>query len=492
MTSAPAVPAAMIWPQSRPQSPGRLQDGLERIFAAQRAASRLDPFPSEAVRRDRLTRLIDLLCTNQDQLCSAVVRDFGRRSAENTKLFDILPPINALKYAAAHLASWLRPRRRRSNFPYNWVGAKSFVQFVPMGVVGNISPWNFPLTLALSPMGGILAAGNRVMLKPSDLTPTTSDVLRSLIAQYFAEDEIHVVTGGADVAARFAALPFDHLLFTGSTPVGQRVAQAAAVNLVPVTLELGGKSPVLVSESAHLSEVASKVMFAKSTNAGQICLAPDYVLVHRSRRDALVSELRKAARALYPNGAASKDYVNIITERHAQRLRAHLEDAVARGNPVIPLFDGPESEDPRCLAPQVVLIGGEGGSIMEEEIFGPVLPVVAVDAMADAIHRVGSRARPLAVYYFGNDRAEIELIIREVACGGLVINDLMMHFLQDDLPFGGVGDSGMGGYHGPEGFERFSHAKSVFKQSNFADVGQLLRPPYGVWMARLLKMQIRR
>jgi len=243
----------------------------------QRGASRLDPFPSEAVRRDRLTRLIDLLCTNQDQLCSAVVRDFGRRSAENTKLFDILPPINALKYAAAHLTPWLRPRRRRSNFPYNWVGG-----------------------------------------------------------------------------------------------------------------------------------------------------------------------------------------------------------------------DGPESEDPRCLAPRLVLIGGEGGSIMEEEIFGPVLPVVAVDGMADAIHRVGSRARPLAVYYFGNNRAEIELITREVACGGLVINDLMMHFLQDDLPFGGVGDSGMGGYHGPEGFERFSHAKSVFKQSNFADIGQLLRPPYGARTARLLKMQIRR
>jgi len=340
-------------------------------------------------------------------------------------------------------------------------------------------------------MGGILAAGNRVMLKPSELTPMTSDVLRSLIAEYFAEDEIHVVTGGADVAARFAALPFDHLLFTGSTPVGRRVAQAAAVNLVPVTLELGGKSPVLVSESAPLREVASKVMFAKSTNAGQICLAPDYLLVHRSRRDTLVSEFKQAARALYPNGAASKDYVNIITERHAQRLRAHLEDAVGRGNPVIPLFDGPESEDPRCLAPQLVLIGAEGGSIMEEEIFGPVLPVVAVEGMADAIQRVGSRARPLAVYYFGNNRAEIELITREVACGGLVINDLMMHFLQDDLPFGGVGDSGMGGYHGAEGFERFSHAKSVFKQSNFADLGQLLRPPYGARMARLLKMQIR-
>jgi coniferyl-aldehyde dehydrogenase len=339
----------------------------------------------------------------------------------------------------------------------------------------------------------MLAAGNRIMIKPSELTPRTSDALAHLIAGYFDADEIHVVTGGADVAAEFSALPFDHLLFTGSTAVGRRVAQAAAPNLVPVTLELGGKSPVLVGDGADLAAVAAKVIFAKTTNAGQICLAPDYVLVGRSRRDEFVRELQRSAAVLYPEGLASPDYANLITVRHMQRLRAHLEDAARRGNRVIPLFDefrGP-THDPRRLGPSLVLIDADGGTIMDEEIFGPLLPVVAVDDFSDALREVASRPRPLAVYYFGTDRREIERVSTEIVCGGLVVNDLMMHFLQDDLPFGGVGDSGMGSYHAAEGFRRFSHATAVFEQSRWLDLGRLLRPPYGDLMARLLKMQIR-
>jgi coniferyl-aldehyde dehydrogenase len=456
-------------------------------------ASRAEPYPSLALRRDRLTRLIDLLCTHQDALCAAVAEDFGVRSALSTKLFDILPPLNALKYARKQLPKWMQPQRRRSSFPYNLIGARSRVRHVPLGVVGNISPWNFPLTLALSPLGGMLAAGNRVMLKPSELTPCTSDTLRNFIADYFAADEIHVVIGGADVAAAFSALPFDHLLFTGSTAVGRRVAQAAAPNLVPVTLELGGKSPVLVSDGADLAAVAQKVIFAKTTNAGQICLAPDYVLVGRSRRDEFVRELKRSAAALYPAGLASHDYANLITERHMQRLCAHLEDAARRGNRVIPLFDaaGAAGYEPRRLGPSMVLIDADGGSIMDEEIFGPLLPVVAVDDFSDALRQVASRPRPLAVYYFGTDRREIERVSTEIVCGGLVVNDLMMHFLQDDLPFGGVGDSGMGSYHAEEGFRRFSHATAVFEQSRWVDMGWLLRPPYGERIARLLKMQIK-
>jgi coniferyl-aldehyde dehydrogenase len=464
---------------------------LERVFALQHAASRREPYPSFAQRRDRLSRLIDLLCTHQDALCAAVAADFGRRSALNTRLFDILPPLNALKYARSQLAAWMRPTRRRSSFPYNWIGAKSAVRHVPLGVVGNMSPWNFPVTLALSPLGGMLAAGNRVMLKPSELTPHTSEVLRDLIGRAFAEDEIHVATGGVDVAARFAALPFDHLLFTGSTEIGRRVAEAAAVNLVPVTLELGGKSPVLVSETADVAGVAAKVAFAKITNAGQICLAPDYLMIHRSRRDELVAHLRRAAQAMYPEGTASADYVNIISDRHARRLRAHLADAAARGNAVIPLFDDPISADPRCLAPHLVLIEKDGGTLMDEEIFGPILPILAVDGLEQALARIGAAPRPLALYYFGSDTAQIRRVAQEVACGGLVINDLMMHFLQDDLPFGGIGDSGMGGYHGPEGFQRFSHAKSIFEQSSMIDLGPLLRPPFGKWIRRVLNMQIK-
>ncbi len=490
MTAAPvSIVRAAVPPAS--------MAAVEQAFSVQREASRADPYPSLELRRDRLTRAIDLLCTHQDALCTAVAADFGVRSALSTKLFDILPPVNALKFARAHLAGWLRPRRRRSNFPYNLIGARSSVRYVPLGVVGNISPWNFPLTLALSPLGGLLAAGNRVMIKPSELTPRTSDTLKDLVARYFAADELHVVTGGPDVAAAFAALPFDHLLFTGSTAVGRRVAVAAAPHLVPVTLELGGKSPVLVSDTADLAAVAAKVMFAKTTNAGQICLAPDYVLVSRSRRDELVRELQSSAAALYPAGLASPDYANVISARHAERLRAHLDDATRRGNRVIPLFGrgtgaSPGGTDPRRLAPSLVVIDTEGGTIMEEEIFGPILPVVAVDDFADALRQVASRSRPLAVYYFGSDRREIERITTGIVCGGLVVNDLMMHFLQDDLPFGGVGDSGMGSYHAEEGFRRFSHATAMFEQSRWIDLGWLLRPPYGERIARLLKMQIKR
>jgi coniferyl-aldehyde dehydrogenase len=470
-----------------------LPTALESAFALQRKAARAEPYPSLELRRDRLTRLIDLLCTHQDALCAAVAEDFGVRSVLSTKLFDILPPLQALKYARAHVAAWMRPQRRRSSFPYNFIGARSRVRCVPLGVVGNISPWNFPLTLALSPLGGMLAAGNRVMIKPSELTPRASDALRRLIAGYFGADEIHVVTGGVDVAAAFSALPFDHLLFTGSTAVGRRVAQAAAPNLVPVTLELGGKSPVLVSDSADLAEVASKVIFAKTTNAGQICLAPDYVLVSRSRREEFVRELQRSAATLYPSGLASPDYANLISEHHVQRLREHLEDAASRGNRVIPLFDAAHGagNDPRRLEPSLVLIEAQGGTIMDEEIFGPILPVVAVDNLSDALRLVASRSRPLAVYYFGSDRREIERVSTELVCGGLVVNDLMMHFLQDDLPFGGVGDSGMGSYHAEEGFRRFSHATAVFEQSRWVDLGWLLRPPYGERIARLLKMQIK-
>jgi len=504
VATAAATPTAIAPPMRAAPvtSAAAFETDLERAFALQREASRAQPYPSLELRSDRLTRVIELLCTHQDALCAAMAEDFGVRSALSSKLFDILPPLNALKYARAHLGGWMRPQRRHSSFPYNLIGARSRVRYVPLGVVGNMSPWNFPLTLALSPLGGMLAAGNRVMIKPSELTPRTSETLRELIARYFAPEEIHVVTGGADVAAAFAALPFDHLLFTGSTAVGRRVAQAAAPNLVPVTLELGGKCPVLVSDSADLAAAAGKVIFAKMTNAGQICLAPDYVLVTRSRRDEFVRELKRSAASLYPAGLASPDYANVISERHAQRLRAHLEDAARRGNRVVPLFDAARGStsaaargagnDARRLEPSLVLIDADGGTIMEEEIFGPLLPVVAVDDLSDALTRVASRPRPLAVYFFGSDRREIERVGTEIVCGGLVVNDLMMHFLQDDLPFGGVGDSGMGSYHAEEGFRRFSHATAVFEQSRWVDLGWLLKPPYGDRIARLLKLQIKK
>jgi coniferyl-aldehyde dehydrogenase len=465
---------------------------MRRIFFLQHAASRQEPYPSESVRRDRIARLIDLVLAHQNELCEAIEQDFGKRSATNTRLFDILPPLNALKYARENLRRWMQPKRRRSNFPYNLIGAKSEVEYVPLGVVGNLSPWNFPITLAFSPMGGLLAAGNRVMLKPSELTPATSETLRRLIERVFDISEISVVAGNSDVAVEFCKLKFDHILFTGSTQVGRLVAQSAAANLVPVTLELGGKSPVVVSDTASLSKAAARVAFAKLTNAGQICIAPDYVLVNKRNTDEFVKQLQAAANAMYPRGVTSDDYVNIISERHTARLRSHLNDAVTHGNRVIHLFTNHNSADPRCLAPQLVVMKKETGSLMEEEIFGPLLPIIEVESTQDAIERVRARPRPLALYYFGDDGREIEQVTRDVACGGLVINDVMMHFVQDDLPFGGIGESGYGSYHGREGFEHFSHAKSIFTQSRLIDLGPLLRPPFGSRIARLLKMELKR
>lgn len=459
------------------------------LFERQRRAYLAEPYPPLPVRIDRIDRLIALLLREQATICNAIEQDFGRRSHENSRMFDILPPLNALKYAKKHLPDWIRPERRKSNFPYGLLGAKAHVQHIPAGVVGNIAPWNFPVTLALSPMGGILAAGNRVMIKPSEFTPATSAIMRELIARDFDASEIAVVTGDASVAAEFSRMPFDHLIFTGSTSVARLIAQSAAPTLVPTTLELGGKSPVVVSRTADLADVAKKVLFAKTLNAGQICLAPDYLMVSAAQKEALIGHFQRLAGEYFPEGAASRDYVNIISERHVLRLRGYLDEARAAGNQVLPLFND-DASDPRCLAPYIVDVTGDGGRLMQDEIFGPILPIVAIEDIDAMVAQIRSGPRPLALYYFGRDRREIDYLGTHVATGGMVVNDLLMQFLQDDLPFGGTGDSGFGNYHGREGFLRFSHAKAVFTQSRI-DIGKLLRPPYGDRFRALLNFEIR-
>lgn len=459
------------------------------ILCLQKLAHAREPYPSYKARIDRLDRLLVLLKSEQWRLCEAIAEDFGTRSSENSRLFDILPSVHAIKFAKSNLKSWMKPERRRSSFPYNWVGGRSYTRAVPLGVVGNVSPWNFPVTLSLSPLGGVLAAGNRVMLKPSEFTPATSDVLHELICQYFDVEEIAVITGGADVAQSFTRLPFDHLLFTGSTSVGRKVAEAAAPNLVPTTLELGGKSPVMISATADINQIATKLMFAKTMNAGQICLAPDYVLVQASQLDTLTTALKQVARQLFPEGVDNTDYVNMISVRHAERLRSLLKEAVDNGNEVVPLFEQVATNDARRLAPHLVIMKGEQGQIMEEEIFGPVLPIVVVDSFADALSVVQAKSSPLALYYFGDNQQEIQTLENQVRCGGMVINDLLTHFLQDDLPFGGVGDSGMGQYHGREGFDQFSHKKSIFVSPRW-DLGKIMRPPYSNSLRRYLKVEL--
>jgi coniferyl-aldehyde dehydrogenase len=380
--------------------------------------------------------------------------------------------------------------KRRSNFPFGLLGAKAYIKYEPLGVVGNVSPWNFPIALTLSPLGGIFAAGNRAMLKPSEYTPQTSALMAQLVAQYFDPSELAVIQGGAEVASEFCALPFDHLLFTGSTQVGAKILAATAANLVPTTLELGGKSPVLVGADADIGEVARKVAFAKTANAGQICIAPDYVLLTEKHRQPFIEAYVAAVKEMFPEGADSPYFTNIINANHSLRLQSCLLEAQQLGNTVVNIFNQTKSQvDERYVAPVVVDIKNSHCRLMRDEIFGPLLPVVSVADHDAAINYVKQAAKLLAVYLFTKNHQLIDKVADNVTCGGMVVNDLLMHFLQDDLPFGGVGPSGMGAYHAKEGFVRFSHAKSIFIAPKM-DIGKFLRPPYGKLFSKLLDHEI--
>lgn len=463
---------------------------MHDVLTRQRQSYLSDTYPSAKTRIDRISRVIELLVDNQHQLCEAIEEDYGRRSVESTRMQEIMTPIGTLKYARQNVKHWMKADKRRSNFPFNLLGAKSYVKHVPLGVVGNLSPWNFPVALTLAPLGGIFAAGNRAMLKPSEFTPATSNLLARLIAERFDADELSLVLGGADVAAQFSSLPFDHLLFTGSTPVGAKILQATAPNLVPTTLELGGKSPVVITEGTDIKSVAEKVAFAKTSNSGQICIAPDYVLLPEKHRDEFIQHYCNAIQRFYPEGNESPYLTNIISARHRERLQSLLDNAEVAGNKVTQVFPTPMTAgDERFIGPAVVEVDNLDCQIMNEEIFGPLLPVATFKNIDHAINHIQKGSRPLALYLFSQDKAVIERVVDKVICGGMVINDLLMHYLQDDMPFGGVGGSGMGAYHGIEGFKTFSHAKSVFSAPRM-DVSRLLRPPYGSFYKRMLDHEI--
>jgi coniferyl-aldehyde dehydrogenase len=394
----------------------------------------------------------------------------------------------AIRHARRHLKAWMKPRRVSTRWVF-WPG-NSRVLRQPLGVVGIIGAWNYPLQLTLSPLVGAIAAGNRAMIKPSELTPLYADALRKAVAECFAEEEVAVVTGDAEIGRAFSSLPFDHLLFTGSTRIGRLVAQAAAGNLTPVTLELGGKSPVIVDQSANLSLTADRLIFAKLFNAGQTCIAPDYALVQRDRVAAFVQALRESASRLYPSVSDNNDYTSIINERHYSRLSGLIEDARSRGARVIALQDGGtdgSAEEGRKLPPTLIVDATAEMSVMQEEIFGPILPIISYDRLDDAIAYVNERPRPLALYWFGSDRANQERVLTKTISGGVTVNDAMMHFLQEDLPFGGIGSSGYGHYHGEHGFLRMSKEKPVFYQSRFAS-GRMLYPPYTRITERLVRV----
>ena len=455
---------------------------MEALLDAQRAAFEAEGKVVAETRIDRLSRAIRLLVDHADDLVAAMSRDFGNRPEPLSKFADIAHPILQLKYARARVRKWLRPERRRLEFPLGLLGARAAIHYQPLGVVGVVSPWNFPVVLTFGPLAGILAAGNRCMIKPSEHTPATSALIDELVSRYFDPTVVAMVTGGAETGAAFTRLAFDHLLFTGSTGVARQVLKAAAENLVPVTLELGGKSPVIVGKGADLAEAAARVMAGKMMNAGQICLAPDYVFVPRDRMGDFLGACERAVSAMYPKLEGNPDYGAMISASHVERLRAYLADARRRRKEVRTVNPSGESfaQTARKLPLSLVIDPDDDNLVMTEEIFGPVLSLKPYDDIRDVVAFVNARPRPLALYYFGGDRTEEAFVIENTTSGGVTVNDVLAHVAVEDLPFGGVGASGMGAYHGIHGFRRFSHAKSVFRQSRFnlaKMLGQV--PPYG-------------
>ncbi|MFD1554865.1 coniferyl aldehyde dehydrogenase [Paraburkholderia silviterrae] len=433
--------------------------------------------PSAALRKDRLDRAIDLLRSHKDALADAINTDYSCRGKQQTLLADILASIEGLKFNREHLDAWMSQPATIEPFP----GVKTRVEYQPLGVVGIISPWNFPIVLAFGPLAGAFAAGNRAILKPSELTPNTSALMAELIAQYFNSDELTTVLGGPETGAAFSAQPFDHLVFTGSTQVAHHVMRAASENLVPVTLELGGKSPVLVSPHADLQRVAERVLTVKTFNAGQICLSPDYVLIPADRVRAFVAHAEAAVAQMYPTMRENPDYTAMIDVRGFERQLALVEDASQKGASTVSLAPHHEDlNDPavRKMAPTIITGATDTMRVMQEEIFGPVLPVVTYETLDDALAFINSRPRPLALYYFGDDPAEQQRVARRTTSGALVVNDAMTHVFFDSLPFGGVGASGMGHYHGEYGYRTFSHAKPVVFQSAGGESNLLMRAPY--------------
>ncbi len=450
------------------------------ILVCQRVAFAAAPYPSAPERRANLKQLLSAILARQDELAAAIDRDFGGRSRDEVLFSEIYVAVNAIRHARRHVSGWMAPRPRPVSWPLH--PASAWVLPQPVGVVGIIVPWNYPIFLSMAPLAGALAAGNRVMLKPSESTPETSALLARMLADAFSPDLVTVVTGGVDVGREFASLPFDHLLFTGATSVGRDVMRAAAGNLTPVTLELGGKSPAIIAPDAHLDRAAADIAYGKLLNSGQTCIAPDYVLLPGGLLRPFVDALRKAVERYYPGA----QYTSIVNEKHYSRLGRYLEEARERGVEAISMGPAPRSE--RQIAPTVLIDPPEDLEVMREEIFGPILPLKTYQTLEDAIAYVNQRERPLALYLFARDRRTIDRVLTHTVSGGVSVNDTLLHIAAEDLPFGGVGASGMGHYHGREGFDTFSKLKPVFRR-HWLGLGRLLRPPHTRlhdWMQRIL------
>jgi coniferyl-aldehyde dehydrogenase len=465
-----------------------LDSGLATLLAVQRKAFLAEGAPTVEQRRADLSALTGLLVDNRRAIAAALREDFGARSRYETEIADIATTLHTVRFARRHVGAWMKPRKRKTGIWF--VPAANRIVPQPKGCVGIMVPFNFPVNLGVGPLTSALAAGNRAMVKMSELTPHIGELLATLVADRFPAEKVVVVNGGMDTAQEFAALPFDHLLFTGSTAVGRHIMRAAAENLTPVTLELGGKSPVIVGDDYPLERAARRIVWGKLLNCGQICIAPDYVLVPAGKEREFSAYAQAAARKAYPKLAGNDDYTAVINDRHYQRLTDWVEDARSKGAVVEQVADPAASRHERKLPFTVVLDPPDDARVMQDEIFGPVLPVKGYRSVDDAIAFVNDRPRPLALYVFSDEPHTQQRVLEETTSGGVAINDTLMQYMQDDLPFGGVGPSGMGTYHTGEGFDTFSHLKPVFRQRGIAGFtgAQLLYPPYGPVTKLLVKL----
>ncbi|HQQ63743.1 MAG TPA: coniferyl aldehyde dehydrogenase [Pseudomonadales bacterium] len=460
-------------------------DEMKRALDSQRAAFLADGFPAAPIRVDRLRRLYRMVGENQQAIMEVCSRDFGNRSLHQSQMGEILAVMQNCEHAIRNLKRWMKPEKRPVMFPLNLLGARARVEYVPKGVVGVLGTWNFPVYTALSPVAGIFAAGNRSLVKLSELNPATAALLQSLIAKTFAPEELVAVTGGPEVGAEFAALPLDHIIFTGGTGIGRHILQAAVQNLTPCTLELGGKSPVIVGRSYDTVKAAERIMSGKQLNQGQACLAPDYVFVANEQLDTFVNTAVSFYSGLFPTLINNSDFTSVINARHQQRVLNYISDARQKGATVHEINPAHEdfSQQPAGMhkVPMTLIVNPTDDMLcMQEELFGPVLCIKAYHDVKECIHYINTRPRPLGLYYFGEDAQEERMVLDHTISGGVTLNDVMLHTSCEDLPFGGVGFSGMGAYHGQDGFRTFSHARAVYKQTKL-DIMKLsgMLPPYG-------------
>ena len=459
---------------------------MENILEVQKKAFLKEGPPSLEKRTDLLKRCVALIETHQEKIIKALNQDFQNRSVDEIKISEIDQTIRNILFTIKKLNKWMQPQRRFSSLGTDLLGAKSFLQPSPLGTVGIIAPWNFPVGLIFYPLASIFAAGNRAMVKPSEITPATANIIKEGVEKYFDISELAVITGGPSVGEQFSGLKLDHLLFIGSNRVAKKVASQAAKNLVPTTLELGGKSPTIIGTNANMALAAERILFSKTLNAGQICLSPDYIFVKKDEKKNLISELQKAYSKFFPE-PNSHNQTSMVNKHHLKRMNSYLLDATKKGATVESLGKN-DDLDRNMISTKIVTEVNDGMDVMKHEIFGPVLPIMTYDSISDVVDYINKNDNPLGLYYFGRSQSEQNFVINNTRSGGVTVNDTMFHILQSRLPFGGVGQSGHGCFHGYEGFLNFSHLKSIYHQTSIDFILAMIRPPRGKAFSLLSKI----